>query len=225
MSTLPDWIIAILGTIAPGLIDPGVTAYNGYAEGEYVYVAPTAAGRIAQIDTSEGAQVAAGAVLFRIDDTHQVAALRSAEAQVAVAQANLENLSTGSRSAEIDVIRASLDQARADQKLAQSTVQRSQQLLISGSISQARVDSDTANLQSANARVAQLEAQLQVAELPARDAQRIAAEATLEAAEAQLDDARSALNDRVVTAPVGGQIDKVFYDPGEVAGAGAPVVA
>jgi HlyD family secretion protein len=225
MSTLPDWIAAILGAVIPGFADPGPTVYAGYVEGEYVYVAAAAAGRIAAITAEEGQTVTAGEVLFRIDDTHQVAALRAAEANVAVAEANLSNLQTGSRSAEIDVIRATLDQARADQTLARTTLERSQRLLISGSISQAKVDTDRAMLQSADAHVAQLEAQLQVAELPARDAQRIAAEAQLEAARAQLDDARSALEDREVEAPTGGVVDKVFYDPGEVAGAGAPVVS
>lgn len=225
MSTLPDWIAALLGAVFPGFADPGLPAYSGYVEGDYVYAAAAAAGRIAAISVEEGAVVTAGEVLFRIDDTHQIAALRAAQAKVAVAQANLANLSTGSRSAEIDVIRATLDQARADQTLAASTLERAQRLLISGAISRAKVDTDMAMLQSANARVAQLEAQLQVAELPARDAQRIAAEAELDAARAQHDDATSALADREVEAPAGGVVDKVFYDPGEVAGAGAPVVS
>ncbi|MDG1117958.1 MAG: HlyD family efflux transporter periplasmic adaptor subunit [Flavimaricola sp.] len=225
MSTLPQWVIAIVGSVFSGFGDPVVVEYNGYAEGDYVYVAPAATGRIVTIQAEEGTTVQAGQTLFQSDDTHQTAALRSARAQVAVAQANLENLETGSRAAEIDVIVASLDQAKSDQQLARSTLERSRQLLVSGSISQARVDADTAALQSADAKVAQLQAQLLVAELPARSSQRIAAEATLEAAQALYDDARSALEDRAVEAPVSGRIERVFYEEGEVAVAGAPVVS
>ena len=225
MSSLPDWLIALISIVIPGFGSPDVSAYNGYVEADYVYVAPSAVGRIVQMGVDEGEMVEAGDVLFRIDASHQKAALRAATAQVAVAQANLDNLSTGSRTAEIDVIRATLDQARADQRLAQSTLDRSEQLLASGSVSKARVDADQTMVLSANARVAQLEAQLQVAELPARDAQRIAAEASHEAALAQLDDARSALADREVIAPVGGLIDRVFYEEGEVVGAAAPVMS
>ena len=225
MNSLPEWIIGILSFFAPGLGDGGATAYNGYVEAEYVYTSSAAPGRIVMIDVVEGTTVSAGDALFKIDDTHQITGLRAAEAQVEVAQANLENLQTGGRSAEIDVIRASLDQALADQGLAQSNLERSRRLLASGNISQARVDADRAAVQSANARVAQLQAQLQVAELPARSAQQIGAEAAVEAAQAQLDDARSALADRMITAPISGIIDKVFYDQGEVAGAGAPVVS
>jgi HlyD family secretion protein len=221
MSDLSDWVLALFFGL--GAADP--TAYNGYAEAEYIYVAPSAAGRISAINAVEGAQVSAGDVLFRIDDSHQTAALRAAEAQVAVAQANLENLETGSRTAEVAVIRASLDQALADQQLAQSTLKRSQQLFDSGSISKVRVDVDAATLQSATARVAQLEAQLEVAELPAREAQRIAAAASHAAAVAQRDDASLALADRQVEAPTHGVIDKVYFNEGEVAGAGVPIVS
>jgi HlyD family secretion protein len=225
MSTLPQWVVTIISAVFPGFGGPSVIEYNGYAEGDYVYVAPAAVGRIVIILAQEGGTVVAGETLFQSDDTHQTAALRAAQAQVAVAGANLENLATGSREAEIDVISASLDQAKADQHLAQTTLERSQRLLVSGSVSQARVDADIASLQSADAKVAQLQAQMLVAELPARNAQRIAAEATLEAAQAQLDDAQSALEDRTVEAPIGGRVDKVFYEQGEVAVAGAPVVS
>jgi HlyD family secretion protein len=225
MSTFTDWLIGLLSLLIPSLGPEAPTAYSGYIEGDYLYVAAAASGRIAELTLAEGATVEAGALLFRLEDTAQVAALRAAEAQVAVARANLANLETGERAEEIDVIRASLDQAVADQHLARSTLDRTQQLFTSGTITQARVDADQSKLDSANARVAQLQAQLQVAELPARDAQRIAAEASVEAAEAARDGARTALADRNIQAPVGGIIDKVFFTTGEVAGAGAPVVA
>lgn len=225
MNALPDWIIAIVSVIYPGFGGPVPIAYNGYIEADYVYAAPAVAGRIDTINVTQGATLIAGETLFRIDDTHQITALRAAEAQVAVAQANLDNLASGSRDAEIDVIRATLDQARADQRLAQSILERAQRLFTSGSVSRVKIDTDTANLQSADAHVAQLEAQLKVAVLPARDAQRIAAAATLAATNAQLDDARLALADREVKAPISGLVDKVFYEQGEIAAAGAPVVS
>lgn len=225
MSNLPDWLAMIISAIYPGFDAQAPTVYNGYIEADYVYVAPAAAGRIDVIVVSQGSTVTADDILFRIDDTHQITALGAAKAQVAVAQANLDNLASGSRDAEIDVIRATLDQARADQHLAQTTLERSQRLFTSGSVTRVKIDTDTAKLQSANAQVAQLEAKLKVAVLPARDAQRIAAAATLAATNAQLDDARLALEDREVKAPIGGLVDRVFYEQGEIAAAGAPVVS
>ncbi|AML50486.1 HlyD family secretion protein [Falsihalocynthiibacter arcticus] len=225
MNSLPNWLIVIINAIFPSFGEPVVLEYNGYAEGDYVYIASAVAGRIVNMRAREGESISALETLFQIDDSHQTAALHAAQAQVAVAQANLENLATGSRDEEIAVIHASLDSAKVDQRLAQSTLERTQRLSKTGSVSQARVDTDTALLQGANARVAQFEAQLHVAELPARISQRIAAEATHDAALAQLEGARSALNDTTVTAPIGGRVDKVFYEQGEVALAGAPVVS
>ena len=110
-------------------------------------------------------------------------------------QANLRNLETGSREAEIEVIRASLEEARAQQALARSTLTRTESLFAREIVTQARVDNDRAALEQANAHVAQLEAQLEVAELPARDEQVVAAEATLDAARAEADLAAAQLDD------------------------------
>ncbi|GGE32575.1 secretion protein HlyD [Primorskyibacter flagellatus] len=225
MNDLSDWALSLAAAVFPALGGPQTPAYNGYAEADYVYVAPASAGRLSDIAVAEGDRVATGDLMFRLDDAHQTAALRGAEAEVAVARANLDNLSTGSRSEEIDVIRASLQQSRADQKLAATNLTRSETLRDTGAVSQARVDADRTAFESASAKVAQLQAQLQVAELPARDAQRIAAEASLRAALAKRDDAKTALDDREVTSPAAGFVDKVYYTGGEVAGAGAPVIA
>jgi HlyD family secretion protein len=141
------------------------------------------------------------------------------------AEAALDNLTTGSRAAEIDVIRASLLKAEADLGLARETAARSGKLFAEGLTPQAKYDADRAALASAEAAVAQFQAQLKVAELPARDAQQAQAEANLVAARADVDKARADLLARKVVAPVGGRVERLYYTAGEVAGAGAPVLA
>lgn len=225
MSNLPSWLAALIAILIPGYGEPPEIVYNGYAEGNYVYVAPEAPGRIVSIAVEEGQKVFEGQLLFKLDDTDARAVMHAAEARVAQAKANLDNLKTGRRKAEIDVIRASLAQAEADQHLAETTLKRSEKLLQRELVPPAQVDADRARLEAANARVEQLRAQLKVAELPARDAQVLAAEAALNAARAEADRARSALEKRVVLSPATGTVDKVFFDKGEVAGIGAPAVA
>ena len=100
------------------------------------------------------------------------------------------------------MIRASLEQAKAAQSLAQTNLTRSESLFERGIATQAQIDTQRAALTEANAQVAQLEAQLQVAVLPARSEQVIAAEKTLEAARAEADLARASLDDMSVEAPV-----------------------
>jgi len=225
MDQFLSWLAALAAALVPGFGAAPAVGWNGYVEADYVYVAPAAPGRIETLAVREGEAVAAGAVLFVLERAQQAALLRAAEARVAVAAANAQNLATGSRSEEVDVIRASLGKAEADLALARTTLGRSEKLAAEGLTPQARLDQDRATLRSAEAQVAQLQAQLAVAELPARDPQLLAAEASLAAARAEADKARSDLADRTVTAPLGGQVERVFYRAGEVAAAGVPVLS
>lgn len=217
------WVFGFFAAILPA--HGPVNDFHGYVEADYVYVSPASAGRIETIAVSEGDQVAAGDLLFALETDQYEAALRAAEARVEAARANRDNLMTGSREAEIEVIRASLANAEANQHLAQQTLDRSLQLLDRDLVAPAKVDADRASLEAANAQVAQLRAQLEVAELPARDAQQVSAEATVEAAIADADKAREDLTDRTVIAPAGGLVDNVYYRAGEVAATGSPVIA
>lgn len=223
METLPDWLVALVAIVFPSFAEPPGTVFNGYVEADYVYVAPSNPGRIQSISVEEGERVFEGQQVFTLESTQQRAALNAAEARVHVAEANLENLQTGSREQEIAVIRAEVARAEAEEKLAATNLERSERLFDLGNAPEAQVDADRAALASARAQVAQLRAQLEVAELPARDAQRIAAKASLDAARAEAEAARTAFEDRITLAPASGSVEKVYFEEGEVAGAGTPV--
>ncbi|MGR3662270.1 MAG: HlyD family secretion protein [Paracoccaceae bacterium] len=225
MSDLPSWLASIVAVIMPIFGQTPEQVYNGYIEGDYVYVAPLSAGRIVSIEVAEGEQIVVGQLLMRLDDTTERAALRGAEARVAVAAANLDNLKTGRREDEIEVIRASLTRAKADQQLAKTVLDRSSQLLERNLVPLAQLDAQQAALDSADALVLQLIAELRVAELPARDAQQLAAEATLTASKADADLARSSLDNRIILSPTNGLVERVFFDAGEVAATAAPAIA
>lgn len=219
--TIWSQILSVFASVLPA----PQSGYNGYLEADYVYVAPLSPGRITGIVAAEGDTVRVGEVLVRLDDQAQRAAVAGADAAVAQAEANLDNLSTGSREAEIAVIRASLKKAEADRDLASANLARTEQLSAQGQVSSAKVDQDRAAAASAAAQVEQLSAQLTVAQLPAREAQRNAAEAALAVAKAGAEAARIALADRVLEAPVAGLLDRSFYQVGEIAASGAPVLA
>ena len=223
--TVWDWIMAVVVAVVPGLGPDEPPVYNGYLEADYTYVAPLSAGRIVAIAAGEGEQVLAGQVLVTLEDSAQKAAMQAALAGVAQAEANLDNLLTGGRADEIAVIAASLHRAEADRALAEGNFARTQALAGQGQVSAAKLDQDRTALAAAAAAVEQLQAQLNVAQLPARDAQRLAAEAALAMARAGAEGARIALADRVLRAPVSGVLERRFYEPGEVAGSGAPLLA
>lgn len=213
---------AVLAIFSPA---SGPAGYAGYLEADPVYVAPVSAGRITEIAIDEGQGVSAGEHLFALDATQQQALLEAAEAQVEAAQATFDNLTTGSRSEELDVIRATLAKAEADLNLAQSNLDRSEQLEQTGTVAAVKVEQDRNTLTSAQAQVDQLRAQLAVAELPARGAQQVAAEANLQAAQANARRARLDLADRQISSPIAGTVEKVYYRVGEVAAVGNPVIS
>ncbi|MCI2400560.1 HlyD family efflux transporter periplasmic adaptor subunit [Aliiroseovarius subalbicans] len=225
MSDFLPWIMSLFAAVFPSLGEPPAPVYAGYVEAEYVHVAPTLTRRITDMAVAEGDLVAAGDLLYALDATREAAALRAAVARQAAAEANLHNLETGSRAAEIQVIDASLQQALADQALARSNLARSQSLFDRDIVTTARVDADSTALERANAQVSQLRAQLEVAQLPARVEQVAAAQASLDAAAADADQARSTLDDLTVTAPASGLVDTTYFEPGEVASAGKPVLS
>jgi HlyD family secretion protein len=218
------WLTGLLAII-PGVGHEAPASWNGYAEIDYVYASTATAGRIETIAVREGDRVAAGDVLFVLETSQQQAQYDAALARADAAQASLDNLQTGSRSEEIDVIRASLMKAEADLSLAQQNLKRSEELFAQGLIPAAQLDQARASAQAAAAAVEQLKAQLKVAELPARDAQQIAAEATLAAATADAASAKAMLDNRTIRAPEAGRVERLFFSAGEVAGAGVPVVS
>lgn len=218
------WLTGLLAII-PGVGHEAPASWNGYAEIDYVYASTATAGRIETIAVREGDRVAAGDVLFVLETSQQQAQYDAALARADAAQASLDNLQTGSRSEEIDVIRASLMKAEADLSLAQQNLKRSEELFAQELIPAAQLDQARASAQAAAAAVEQLKAQLKVAELPARDAQQIAAEATLAAATADAASAKAMLDNRTIRAPEAGRVERLFFSAGEVAGAGVPVVS
>src|SRR5882724_11092470 len=85
--------------------------FQGYAEGDFVYLSSSQPGRLDRLNVARGEQVAAGAPLFALESEQEQAAQRQAQHQLEVAQAQLKDLKTGKRPAEVAVIRAQLASA------------------------------------------------------------------------------------------------------------------
>jgi HlyD family secretion protein len=221
MNEVLAFLAGLIALVVPGFGATPVPSWNGYVEADYVYVAAASPGTIATLAAKEGSIVAQGDVLFTLNG-EQYRALAATRASAAAA---LANLTTGSREDEIEVIRAALEKAQADLRLARDNAERTRQLFTEGFAPEARRDQAEANLAAAEAAVKQLEAELRVAELPARDAQQLQAEANLAAAKAEAEKAHADLADRTVIAPVAGRVERLYFKLGETAAAGVPVVA
>jgi multidrug resistance efflux pump len=70
-------------------------------------------GRVTEVAVAEGAQVAAGQVLARVDAARQTAAVAQAEAGLRRAEARVQQLKAGARPQELAAAQAALDAAQA----------------------------------------------------------------------------------------------------------------
>lgn len=70
---------------------PSGKTYNGYVEGEFLFIAPTTPGVLQTLSVSRGQSVKEGDDLFSLDQTNLKAALASSEAEELQAKASFEN--------------------------------------------------------------------------------------------------------------------------------------
>lgn len=226
MEAVRTWIVAVLAALWPfGDNAAQDTRFYGYVEGRYVYVAPQASGILETLSVERGETVAADAPLFTLDDDKQRVALMKAQASLTVAEANLENESTGKRPPEIAVIEEQLRSAEAELALAELNFERSSELASLDFISSSKLDQDHATRDAAAAAVEEQRAQLLVARLPARTAQIKAARFQVHAAQGDVVRAEIDLNERRVAAPASGYVQETYFLPGEYVDAGTPVVS
>src|ERR1051326_2159882 len=96
--------------IVTGCSRQAPSGYQGYLEGEFVYVGSPLAGRLETLSVSRGARVEAGAPLFTLERENELAAQRQAADQLRSAQARLEDLKKGSRPSELAALEARIGQ-------------------------------------------------------------------------------------------------------------------
>ncbi len=204
---------------------PGQFNYLGYVEGETTLVGAPQAGRLVSVDALKGQEVRAGTVLFALDPAQLAAEVAHAEAAVSTAKATRDNLLTGKRPQEIDVIQAQIAQVEASLGLAQKELTRAATLANSGTAAQSRLDQAQEQVNLLEQRLIELKASEQVASLPARGPEIDAATSRVSEAEAQLAQAKEKLSDLSPVAPADATVEDVFFKPGEWVAAGQPVVS
>ncbi len=198
----------------------------GYAEADYVKVAPTQQGRLVALSVARGDRVAAGAPLFAQDPTNDRAQRDQAAADLAQGREKLADLQAEGRPPEIAQARADLADAEASYDRIARDLARNEAMLGSGGVSRQTVDQNRADTRSAQARVEAARAKLALEQDPTGRQHAIAAQqAAVESAQAALAAAQWRLDQRTVTAPAGGIIADTYALPGETVAAGAPVVS
>jgi HlyD family secretion protein len=217
LSALP--ILAALAACSDG-----PASYQGYVEGEYVYVASALGGRLEELRVQRGQTVDAGAPLFKLEADQEIAAKEQSDAQLQASEAQLADLRQGKRNVEVDVARAQLAQARSAEQQAATQLARDEAQFEIGGIARAQLDDSRANHAIKAARVKELEGQLSVSRLPAREEQIRAQGAQVASARAASSASNWRLDQKHVSATQAGLVADTLYRVGEWVPAGSPVV-
>ena len=180
-------------------------------------------GRIAEMPVEEGARVAAGDTLARLDLRPLNDALAAAVAQVGVAEAELDKRVNGNRPQDIARAEADVADAKAALAKANEDYQRRGALVKTGAVSQALYEASRAEYLSAQARMRAAEQAASLQHAGARAEDIAAARAQRAAAVAQRDKARTDLADAAILAPSGGTILTRAREPGAIVQPGETV--
>lgn len=200
------------------------TAYQGYVEGEFVYLSSSQPGTLTQLSVERGQAVAAGTPVFALDAVSETAALQQAQHQLAAARAQLADLQTGKRPPEVAVTRAQLAQATAQAARAAAQLARDERQYAAGGLSKQQLDDTRTAAQTSAAQMRELQNQVDVARLPGRTQQVAAQAAQVDAAQAAVAEAQWKLDQKRVAAPAAGRVYDTLYRVGEWVQAGNPVV-
>ena len=214
-----------------GIIMLGITScsrqnatFQGYFEGEYLYMAPSVPGHLDKLMVSRGQVVNANAQLFVVEQTDELALFKQSQAQLHNTQATLKDMQLGRRKPELDVIRAQIKQAFSAKELANINLVRDKKQFTIGAISKSQLDASITNYNVAVDRLNELNNDLLTAKLPSRDDQIKAQMAQIRFANAGLKDAEWRLSQTINLAPESALVYDTLYNVGEWVSAGNPVV-
>lgn len=203
----------------------GQKSWQGYLEGDFVYVSSPLSGRLQKLEVSKGTRVAAGAPLFELEHASESDAEREADQELEAAKAQLQDLQKGSRPDEIHALEAKVAQSRANEEDSRLELERQDALLKVGAITVS--DHDRARL-THDADVAAVDenvARLATARLGGRvDAIR-AAEAAVHAANDASARAHWNVEQKTQSSPAAALVYDTLYRVGEYVTAGSPVVS
>jgi HlyD family secretion protein len=228
-SRVPSIIVAIVVAAMAGLsiwylVRPEPLLVQGEADATRFDLAARVDGRVGQIPVTRGENVAANAVLVRIDNPETLAKHAQALAAKVVADAQVANINAGTRPEVVAARKAALDRAQSSVVLAQQTYDRVRQLAEHGNAPQARLDQVTDALHESQRAQDQAKSAHEQAVNGYTAEERQIAVANVEKAAADIKAVQSIIDQMVVYAPLASQVYQRNVEPGEYISPGVPLV-
>jgi HlyD family secretion protein len=203
-------------TGAPSSGESVLTA-SGYIVAHHkIAVGAKVMGRVAWIGVEKGDLVQAGQVLVRLEDSEFRAQVNQATANLAAAEARLDQLKAGSRPQEKLKDRAAVMQAEANLKTAEAEYQRAEKLYREGVASKAEYDRALSERDTALAMVESARQSSAMTDIGPRAEEIRAAAAQVQQMKAARDYALTQLEATEIKAPIAGTVLQRIVERGEM---------
>jgi HlyD family secretion protein len=211
-------------TAAPVKVETGaassgstVLAASGYVVAHHkIAVGAKVMGRVAWIGVEKGDRVQQGQILVRLEDQEFRAQVNQANANLAEAQAKLDQLRAGSRPQEKLKDKAAVLQADANLKNAEAEYERAAKLFPQGIISKSDLDRAVAQRDAARAALEAAKQSSSMTDIGPRSEEISAAAAQVRQMQAALDYANTQLAATEIKAPVSGTVLERIVERGEM---------
>ncbi|MGJ5203749.1 HlyD family secretion protein [Bradyrhizobium sp. HKCCYLR20261] len=229
-TAVPFAIVVLIAAAVAGLsvfylLKPQPLLVQGEVDATRFDIAARVDGRVKDVPVARGENVAAGAVLVSIDNPETVAKRDQMKAGKAVADAQLANVTAGTRPETVAARKAELSRAQANLVLAQKTFDRVRTLTEQGNAPQARLDQATDSLHESERAVDQAQSAYDQAVNGYTKEERNIAKANVEKAEADIRTVQSIIDQLVVQAPIASQVYQRNVEPGEYVAPGVPLMS
>jgi HlyD family secretion protein len=226
---LPSIIVGVVIAAVGGLslwylLRPQPLLVQGEVDATRYDIAARVDGRVGAVPVERGQNVAAGAVLVKIDNPETIAKNEQALAAKVVTEAQLANINVGTRVEVIAARKAALERAQASVVLAQKTYDRVRVLAEQGNAPQARLDQATDTLHEAERAADQAKSAYEQAVNGYTNEEREIAVANVGKALADIKAVQSIIDQMEVYAPVASQVYQRNVEPGEYVSPGVPLV-
>src|SRR6187397_1105347 len=221
---IPAVVVAIVGLSVWYLVRGQPLLVQGEVDATRFDMAARVDGRVAEIPVNRGQDVAAGAVLVKIDNPETLAQKNQAMTAELVAEAQLAHINAGTRAEEIAARKAALERAEAAVLLAQKTYDRINKLTGLGHTSVADLDKATDSLQESQRVADQAKSAYDEAVNGYTKEEREIAEAAVKKAAADTKEVEAIIDQMVVYAPVASQVYQRNVEPGEYVSPGVPLI-
>ncbi|OBV39809.1 HlyD family secretion protein [Janthinobacterium psychrotolerans] len=236
LSTLAFAAVALVGVLIvlyawrlPPFTSPIVTTENATVRGQVTVIGTQLSGYVVEVNVQDFMDVKAGQLLVRIDDRIYQQRYEQAQAQLAAQEAALSNWAQQRASSEagIAVSRAALANAEAQAKKASADLNRVEQLVADGSLSQREFDQSRATQAQMAAALAQAKANVDISQQSVQSVvvNKQALAAAVANAEAAVKAAKIDLDNTRIVAPSDGQLGQVAVRQGAFVNSGSQLMA